>query len=147
MRSIKIAGLFLGSFLVIFLLFAYRSPSGAELTIAISNIKIAKGNMQIGLYNKEENFPIIGKEYRSINLKVEDKDFKCVVKNLPPGDYAIAVYHDVNADGKCNANFFGVPTESYGFSNNIKPFLSAPSFQDTKFKIEKARLLTIKLQH
>lgn len=147
MRFLKLAGIFVSSLVVIFLLYSYRSPSGAELTIVIKNIKFAKGKMQIGLYNKKENFPIIGKEYKTLCLSVDAKEISHTVKNLPPGEYAIAVYHDVNADGKCNANFFGIPTESFGFSNNIKPFLSAPSFDDTKFRIEHARLMTIKLQH
>ncbi len=118
-----------------------------NLTIHIPNIVNIKGRIQIGLYDDKDNFPKIGKEYKRFSAKVESKEFKYIVSDIPVGDYAIALYHDVNSDGICNSNFIGVPTESYGFSNNIKPFLSAPSFNATKFTVSKDRSITIKLFH
>jgi uncharacterized protein (DUF2141 family) len=50
--------------------------------------------------------------------------------NLEPGRYAIIVFHDVNANGRLDKNFFGVPTEAYGFSNHAQGFLGPPSFDD-----------------
>ncbi len=123
------------------------SDQNNDLTIVITNIKKVCGIIQIGIYNKKENFPKIGKEFRKLSVKVEGKEFKYTVKDLPPGNYAIALYHDYNSDGTCNTNLIGVPTESYGFSNNIKPFLSAPSFQDTKFSHLKKSAVYITLFH
>jgi uncharacterized protein (DUF2141 family) len=37
---------------------------------------------------------------------------------LPAGDYAFAVYHDANGNGKLDRNGVGMPTEDYAFSNN-----------------------------
>jgi uncharacterized protein (DUF2141 family) len=123
------------------------SETKCDLTIVITNINKACGLVQIGIYNKKENFPKIGKEYRTASVKVVGKEFKTTIKDLPVGNYAIALYHDRNSDGTCNANLIGVPTESYGFSNNIKPFLSAPSFQDTKFSHAKNGSIYITLFH
>ena len=131
-----------------FILFtSFNETKIGEINIVIPNLKVMKGKIQIGLYNTKESFPKIGKEYKTFRVKVEDATFNYTIKNLPPGEYAIALYHDENSDGVCNSNFFGVPTESYGFSNNIKPFLSAPSFQETKFSLVKARVLSIRLFH
>lgn len=143
-RRLWLPSVFCGSFL---LFTSFNESKNGEITIVIPNLNKVKGKIQMGLYNKKENFPKIGKEYKTFSVKVEDATFKYTIKNLPPGEYAIALYHDENSDGVCNANFFGVPTESYGFSNNIKPFLSAPSFHETKFSLEKARALSIKLFH
>jgi uncharacterized protein (DUF2141 family) len=41
------------------------------------------------------------------------------VRNVKPGSYAIAVFHDTNGDGKLDRNFIGLPSEPYGFSNNV----------------------------
>jgi uncharacterized protein (DUF2141 family) len=41
------------------------------------------------------------------------------VRNVRPGSYAIAVFHDTNGDGKLDRNFIGLPSEPYGFSNNV----------------------------
>lgn len=126
---------------------ANSSSGGMNLTIHIPNIVDIKGRIQIGLYDDKDNFPKIGKEYKRVFAKVDSKEFKYTINGIPAGEYAIALYHDVNSDGACNSNFIGVPTESYGFSNNIKPFLSAPSFNATKFTVSKDRSITIKLFH
>jgi len=68
-----------------------------------------------------------------------------VINDLPKGDYAISMYHDKNADGKCNLNFLGVPTEPYGFSNNFRPKFSAPTFTDCQFNLNTNETLKIKL--
>ena len=41
------------------------------------------------------------------------------VRNVKPGPYAIAVFHDLNGNGKLDRNFIGLPSEPYGFSNDV----------------------------
>jgi len=48
---------------------------------------------------------------------------------LTPGRYGIVVIHDENSNMKLDRNFFGIPKEGFGFSNNPKVIVSAPSFQ------------------
>lgn len=48
---------------------------------------------------------------------------------LPPGRYGVAVIHDENRNRRLDKNFLGIPKEGFGFANNPKVFLSAPSFR------------------
>lgn len=48
---------------------------------------------------------------------------------VPAGRYAIVVIHDENGNHKLDRNIFGYPKEGFGFANNPKVMLSAPSFQ------------------
>lgn len=48
---------------------------------------------------------------------------------VPPGRYAVVVIHDENSNMKLDRNFFGIPKEGFGFSNNPRVIFSAPSFQ------------------
>jgi uncharacterized protein (DUF2141 family) len=48
---------------------------------------------------------------------------------VPPGHYGVVVIHDENSNMKLDRNFFGIPKEGFGFSNNPRVFLAAPSFQ------------------
>jgi uncharacterized protein (DUF2141 family) len=48
---------------------------------------------------------------------------------VPPGRYAVVVIHDENSNMKLDRNFFGIPKEGFGFSNNPRVVFSAPSFQ------------------
>lgn len=52
-----------------------------------------------------------------------------------PGAYGLALYHDENANGKIDRNGLGIPKEGFGFSNNPRIFLSAPSFAKVRFTV------------
>lgn len=53
-----------------------------------------------------------------------------------PGAYGLALYHDENAKGKIDRNGLGIPKEGFGFSNNPRIFLSAPSFAKVRFVVK-----------
>jgi len=116
----------------------------AKLTIIVDNIEEIKGRLELGIYNEAENFPKEDLQYKKIYHKVNSKTEKIII-DLPIGEYAVAVYHDVNTNGKCDRNFIRIPTEAYGFSNNIKPLLSAPDFKETKFSLNKDTTIKIDL--
>jgi uncharacterized protein (DUF2141 family) len=54
---------------------------------------------------------------------------------LAPGEWAVAVSQDLNNNDKLDKNFLGIPTEPFAFSNNVKPRLSAPRFEECKFTV------------
>ena len=127
------------------LVYGYAYLQTATLTLKITNILDYTGEMQIAIYDKKENFPKKGLEFKNVILQVQDSILEYTFKDLPKGEYAIAVFHDKNSDGKCNRNLLGIPKEGYGFSNNIKPKLSVPSFKKTKFSLENSKTITINL--
>lgn len=54
---------------------------------------------------------------------------------VPPGEYAVAALHDENENQKLDRDFFGIPTEGFGFSNNPRVFLSAPPFKKAEVNV------------
>ena len=112
----------------------------ASLTIDVSGVKERKGKLQFGLFNRAEGFPDEAKPYRVEVLNItENNTLQVVFKELPAGDYAVAVFHDKNSNNKLDKNLLGIPVEDYGFSNDTRGArLSAPSFEDTKLRVEKA---------
>ena len=70
-----------------------------------------------------------------------------VLDGIPKGVYAIACYHDENNNGKLDTNFFGIPTEGTGASNNAKGSLGPPKFQNAKFNVEGDTNQTIKIHY
>jgi uncharacterized protein (DUF2141 family) len=75
-------------------------------------------------------------------------DFENYVINgiVPHGEYAIAVFVDVNGNGKMDKNFLGIPKEQYGFSNNVMGKMAAPSFEMAKFSVTGPTTQNIKLR-
>ncbi len=61
------------------------------------------------------------------------KDVSFEFSDIKPGTYAIAVIHDENRNGELDSNFFGIPTEGYGFSSGAEVTKSSPSFSDALF--------------
>lgn len=111
------------------------SYSQRTLTVIITNVQKQEGLIEIGLYNDSEKFPVVGEQYKVVRLKPEGKELKHTFTGLEDGKYAISIYHDENADNKCNRNLIGIPTEAYAFSNNFRPKFSIPTFKDCSFLV------------
>jgi len=118
------------------------------ITVKVVNLKNTKGIVRIGLYSNQETFPIYGKHIEGALLKIETTDIEYTFNNIPIGKYAIAVWHDENNNEKIDKNFFGIPKEKYGFSNNKFGLLGPPKFEDASINIEANdnTTLTIKLK-
>jgi len=69
-------------------------------------------------------------------IKVRRTEARCDFEDIPPGTYALAVIHDENMNGKLDTNWLGIPKEGYGFSNDVKALLGAPSFSAASFKYD-----------
>ena len=121
-------------------LFVYLSAS--DLTIEIENLKSDKGNIKVGLYKDAKSFPKSGKSYKYKILNINSKT--CIFKDLPNGEYAVAIYHDENKNKKLD-KFLGIPTENYAFSNNAKSMFGPASFDEAKFELNKDMNLKINI--
>jgi uncharacterized protein (DUF2141 family) len=117
----------------------------SNLYIAITKIEGTDGQIVIGLYNNKESFPLVDKQYKQLFTDVKSFSGIYTIENLPVGEYAVAIFHDENSDNICNTNIFGIPKEGYGFSNNYRPIISKPDFDDCKFDLQIDRTITIEL--
>lgn len=110
------------------------SQDSCELKIKVENIKQLKGSMMIAIYNHEDHF--LSKEIMSNGKPIENHSVEFTFNGLGKGTYAISVYQDKNDNGKLDANFMGIPSEPYAFSNNAKGMFGPPSFEDCQFTID-----------
>jgi len=110
-----------------------ESPKKASLHVEIQNVRTLKGDVYIALFNVKNAFPE-GKPLEGKKLEATDKNVQATF-SVEPGDYAVAVYHDENGNGKMDKRVFGIPKEPYGFSNNFRPTMSAPKFSDCQFSV------------
>lgn len=129
-------------------LFSSENPKkNSKLTIHIDNIAVIDGTIKIGVFDTDSTFLDEDATIRNYSIDVNGASETFVIDDLPKGDYAISMYHDENSDGILNRNFFGIPKEPYGFSNNVKPKFSAPDYKDCKFSFFKDDTLKIRLIH
>ncbi|MCP5063160.1 MAG: DUF2141 domain-containing protein [Ignavibacteriae bacterium] len=92
-----------------------------------------EGELSIGLYKNSQTFLKRGQGVEGIHIKVSDSLVSYVFKNIPPDNYAIAIYHDENENRELDRNFLGIPNEDYVFSNYATGILGPPSFEAAMF--------------
>ncbi|WGL16836.1 DUF2141 domain-containing protein [Microbulbifer bruguierae] len=120
----------------------------SSLTLTVKNIQSTTGNLFINVFDSKETFlgdtKVLSKE---VVLEGLLKDGAAVVElELPYGTYAIAVYHDDNANGKLDHGFFGIPSEPMGLSNNHVPKFGPPKFAKAAMEVaEPQQVTTIEL--
>lgn len=119
--------------LVLFYSFA-PTESKNMLTVNFENIRNNDGKIFIFIYNYENQYPDNPYLYFEINkTKVANGELRYVVpEGLQDGQYAISVIDDENANEDLDL-FLGIPTEGYGFSNNVAPYFSMPDYNDLLF--------------
>lgn len=128
------------------LLFVFVINATAQkVTIQVTGIKETKGNILIGVYNSSVNFAKVGSETKLMSVPADSETVSVEITDLKEGEYAFTILHDKNANGKCDFNLLGIPKEAIGFSNNVKPKLKTPSFNDVKVNVKDSLTLKIKL--
>ena len=98
------------------LLLAASSAEAATLVIRAEGVQSAQSMVYAGICDtsfEEATCPYKDREPARPGV-VEMR-----VRNVKPGSYAVAVFHDTNGNGKLDRSFIGLPNEPYGFSNDV----------------------------
>ena len=119
---------------LICILVSWTSEPTATLKVEFTNVKNSKGKLWIAIIKPGEKFGE-GKPGIFKIVDVTSKANHTATFQIAPGRYALAVYHDLNANEVMDKNFVGIPKEPYGFSTNFRPKFSAPSFEDCAFDL------------
>lgn len=107
----------------------------ASLTIQVENVLPAGGILRLGLYDAACYPDDDSKPIASADVPAVAGQTVITLHNIPPGVYAIQTFQDVNANDKMDTSWIGLPQEPFGFSQDAKPFLSKPSFDEVKFTL------------
>ena len=145
----KISKLFLPLSLTSLLL---MSPAFAgTVTVEVRNIE-TKGEMHLAIYDDADVFENDNGEKGGAAKGIVEGVIEEVgtgtatyTFELPNGTYAIGIFVDANYNNEMDRNFFGVPKEQYGFSNDAKGSFGPPSFKDASFTVSGDMKLKINL--
>ena len=66
-----------------------------------------------------EEFPEGKHPYNAV-VSADKEEVMVVIANVPPGQYPIAIFQDLNMNEKLDRNLFTKPKEPYGFSGAWK---------------------------
>ncbi len=105
----------------------------STITLMIEGVDDPVGEIRIAIFDSENRYlenPSLADVVPASQTKIEWQ-----IENLAYGQYAIAVYHDKNKNGKLDTNMLGIPLEEYGFSNNARSRFGPASWSQAKFTI------------
>lgn len=127
---------------------AGAAPATEDIRVKIEGFTNTKGQVLVALYNSEKTWLKQEKATRAIRQAVTGSSVEIVFKGLPLGNYAIAIVHDENKNGKLDFGFFPPgPKEWAGLSNNPTPSFGPPSYDEAVFTLAPGGArLQIKLQ-
>lgn len=124
----------------------YTQAAADTLTIVIEDIRDASGTVQVQVLAGQAQFEGGGAVAQFLEQAVEGT-LTITAEDLPPGEYAIRIMHDVNGNDELDANFVGMPTEPYAFSNNARGMFGPATWEDARFVLEGEVTQVISLVH
>lgn len=117
----------------------------ADMTIDVAGLKNARGNVMVAVFDNADNF--LKQPLRTAMVAAHAGKVQLLITGLPPGDYAISLFHDENGNGKLDKNPINMPIEPYGFSNDAAGAYGPPTFQQSLAHISDAgTLVTVNLR-
>src|SRR5512139_985072 len=114
---------------------AFAQSPCPGIHVKILNIRDSTGTVACALFESPVGFPAAYLRFATniMVIKVRDMQARSDFEYIAPGTYAVAVVHDDNMNGELDTNWAGSPTEGYGFSNDARALLGAPSFSLASF--------------
>jgi uncharacterized protein (DUF2141 family) len=116
-------------------LLASAAPPTGDVTATITDLRSHKGLVAACLTTRRVAFPDCEKDPDALALMVPASAHVTInFGRVPAGRYAIAVFHDENANGRLDKRLM-MPREGYGFSRNAPVRLGPPSFDSAAFAV------------
>ncbi|PKP98399.1 MAG: hypothetical protein CVT76_02465 [Alphaproteobacteria bacterium HGW-Alphaproteobacteria-15] len=114
------------------------SPALAgDVVITVTDLRSSKGVVRACMTTREDIFPRCIKDptaHRTVVPAGETIEIR--FSGVKPGNYAIALLHDENDNGKADRALGMMPKEGYGFSRDAPVRMAPPKFKDAVFRIE-----------
>ncbi|MDC8755450.1 DUF2141 domain-containing protein [Erythrobacter sp. sf7] len=126
------------------------SPAMAgEVVITVTDLRSTKGVVRACMTTREDVFPKCIKDpasHRTVVPAGEKVEIRFT--GVKPGNYAIALLHDENDNGKADRALGMMPKEGYGFSRDAPVKMAPPKFNDAVFtQGEGTNRMTIKMRY
>ncbi|MDD2686277.1 MAG: DUF2141 domain-containing protein [Gallionella sp.] len=120
------------------LIFALVLPFAAqagELKLLINNSGLTGKTLFVAVHAVAADFPMNDeKAIKRAAIATGDKT-ELSIPNVTSGEYAVAVFADVNGNGKLDSNFIGMPKEPVAVSRDAKGRFGPPKFADAAFLV------------
>ena len=121
---------------------------GADIVVTVQGLESAQGALGCALFSSANStrFPLDQSQAATVRVPAQPGSLQCVFREVPAGTYAVAAAHDINGNFKTDRNLVGLPTEPWAVSNNVRPTLRAPRFDEAAFTLAADQVKQIELR-
>ena len=131
--------------LFFFFLFSSFCFAQNTITVKVGEVPQSKGKVSVAIYESNDTFLKFDKVFASGSAIAVEGTTTVEVKQVPNGEYAIALFYDENGNDELDTNWFGIPKEKVAFSNAKMRAFGPPKFKDCAFKVTKDTTISISL--
>lgn len=111
--------------------------AAADLAVEVQGVRSDTGHLFVAVQTPlaADEFPYAEELFAGTHQQAREGAMRFVFHALPPGRYAVSVFHDENGNGEIDLGAAGIPTEGYGFANNPPSQFGPPSFEEAAVTI------------
>lgn len=135
MRSVVRTRLFFLAIVALFAAPALAQDEGPTFVFVVRGLRNDVGVVGGGIYADPHVWTQHGGQVATCHSPIRGGSSRCVIHAPGPGRYAFAFLHDEDGDGHMHTDALGLPQEGYGFGNNARGTLGAPSFESASYEI------------
>jgi uncharacterized protein (DUF2141 family) len=134
------------SIVTILLLAFAAAAADSSVTVRMTGLRSAAGKVRVVIHDHAEGFP--GEDpLQRAQASIEDGVAVVRFTGLRDGTYAVSMFHDENGNGELDETWIGRPTEGVGSSNNPRPKMRAPTFEEASFTLVGSRTVSILVRY
>ena len=124
-----------------------HTATAAKISVTVTGVRSSQGEVALTLYpDDKRRFLAKGGKYDRARVKAAPTARACFW--VPPGGYALAIYHDSNGDHDFNRTLVGLPAEGFGFSNNPETKVGLPPLSQVRFTVGQGeKALSIQMRY
>jgi uncharacterized protein (DUF2141 family) len=110
-----------------------RAAASGSLVVRVTGIPSDNASVRMAVFDSAQVWlDEPSAVYRTV-LDGNEREWR--IERVPQGEYAVAVFHDENRDGKLNRGIFGIPQEKYGFSNDARGVFGPANWREARFTV------------
>lgn len=113
------------------------SALAGDLTLSLTT-EASGGRIAIAIYRDAESLRRNTGAVRTAMIDRTGPVTMTTLTGLEPGRYVVAVFHDMDGNGRLSTWPIGLPKEAYGFSRNARGRFGPPSFDNAAFDLPAA---------
>ena len=122
--------------IILFTLFQFGLNGQNVLVTEVTGLKGLTGDLYFSLYDNESSWLYPDLAFRKVLQPVESDTALIILEDLPEGDYAIALFLDINENALMDETEAKIPREPYGFSNNPRGIRGPASYGQAIFHVD-----------